>query len=111
MSWNFVIAWTKSPTQDFNKDRRGWKKGKTRKHTKIDEQRIKKIHKELAENSESYFVGASAIIQEWLIRHPNIKPPHPKFIGRTLKKFGLTKKIQKAETKELLVIFITQLIL
>ena len=93
------MAWTKSPKQDFNKDRRGWKKGKTRKHTKTDEQRIKKIHQELIQNSKIYFAGASAIIQKWLEKYPNIKPPHQKFIGRTLKKFGLSKKIQKGRNK------------
>lgn len=93
------MAWTKSPKQDFNKDKRGWKKGKTRKHTKADEQRIKKIHQELVKNSEVYFAGASAIIQKWLEKYPSITPPHPRFIGRTLKKFGLSKKIQKGRNK------------
>lgn len=96
---DFVIKWTKSPKQNFSKDKRGWKKGKTRKHTKIDEQRIQKIHQGLTENSEIYFAGASAIIQKWMETYPNIKPPHPKFIGRTLKKFGLSKKIQKGRNK------------
>lgn len=93
------MAWTKSPKQDFSKDKRGWKKGRNRKHTKTDEQRIKKIHQELIKNSEIYFAGASAIIQKWLEKYPNIKPPHQKFIGRTLKKFGLSKKIQKGRNK------------
>lgn len=93
------MAWTKSPEQDFSKDRRGWKKGRTRKHIKTDEQRIKRIHRELAENLKTYFAGASAIIQKWMEKYPNTKPPHYKFIGRTLKKLGLSKKIQKGRNK------------
>jgi len=78
---------------------RGWPKGKTRKYTKADEQRIKKVHQELVKNPKVYFAGASAILQRWQELYPSIKPPQPRFIGRTLKKYNLSEKIQKGKNK------------
>ncbi|MBU4298677.1 hypothetical protein KJ636_01415 [Patescibacteria group bacterium] len=93
------MSWTKSSNQDFTKDRRGWPKGKTRKHSKTDIKRIKEIHSELVKDSETFFAGASAIIQRWREKYPRIKPSHPKFIGRVLKEAGLSEKIQKGRNK------------
>jgi len=78
---------------------RGWSKGKTRKHTKIELKRIKEIHQELAKDKKAFFAGASAIIQKWLEKHSRIKPPHPRFIGRVLKAADLSEKIQKGRNK------------
>lgn len=78
---------------------RGWPKGKTRKHTEVELKRIKGIHQELAKDSEEFFAGASAIIQRWFEKYPQVSPPHPKFIGRVLKKAGRTEKIQKGRNK------------
>lgn len=78
---------------------RGWSKGKTRKYTKTDIKRIKEIHQELVKDSEEFFAEASAILQRWLEKYPQIKPPHPKFIGRILKEAGLSEKIQKGRSK------------
>lgn len=64
------MSWTKSSNQDFTKDRRGWPKGKTRKHSKTDIKRIKEIHSELVKDSETFFAGASAIIQRWREKYP-----------------------------------------
>lgn len=86
------MTWTKSPTQDFNKDNRGWKKGKPRKYTKADEKRIKNIHKSLKRNSKRFYSGVTAILQEYIKRHPKLKPPTLRFIGRTLSKYGLSDK-------------------
>ena len=93
------MAWTKSPNQDFTKDMRGWKKNKPRKHTKIEIKRIKEIHQELVKDPETFFAGASAILQKWQEKYPSIKPSHPKFIGRILKEAGLSEKIQKGKNK------------
>lgn len=50
VSWDFVMAWTQLPNQDFTKDMRGWPKGKERKHSKIELKRIKAIHQELVKD-------------------------------------------------------------
>ncbi len=99
VSRNFVIRWTKAPGQDFTTDTRGWPKGKTRKYSKRTESRIKQIHWKLANNPLEYFAGASAILQKWRQLHPSVKPPNFRFIGRTLKKYNLTRKIQKGRNK------------
>ena len=44
VSRNFVIKWSKSKNQDFNKDDKGWTKGERRKYDKGTEQKIKQIH-------------------------------------------------------------------
>jgi transposase len=64
VSRGFVIAWTKSPNQEFLKDNRGWPKGKMRKYTKVNEKRIKEIHQELVKDQKTFFAGASAILQK-----------------------------------------------
>ena len=78
---------------------RGWPKDKPRQHTKIEIKRIKDIHQELVKDSEAFFAGASAIIQRWLEKYPQIQPPHPKFIGRVLREADLSEKIQKGRNK------------
>ncbi len=93
------MAWTKSPNQDFTKDMRGWPKDKPRQHTKIEIRRIKDIHQELVKDPEAFFAGASAILQKWQEKYPNIRPSHPKFIGRVLKEAGLSEKIQKGRNR------------
>ena len=77
------MSWTKSPKQDFSKDNRGWKKGKPRKYTKTEEERIKNIHKLLKRDSKRFYSGVSAILQEYIKRYPKSKPPTLRFIGRT----------------------------
>ncbi|MFZ5559180.1 MAG: hypothetical protein ACOZAL_00035 [Patescibacteria group bacterium] len=99
VSRNFVIKWTESPNQDFTKDIRGWPKGKTRKYPEITEGRIKRIHQELVKDLKVYFAGASAILQRWQELYPLLEPPNFRFIGRTLKKYNLSKKIQKGKNK------------
>jgi hypothetical protein len=59
---------------------RGWPKGKSRKHTKIEIKRIKEIHQELVKDQQTFFAGPSAIIQKRSEKYPSIKPPFPKFI-------------------------------
>lgn len=78
---------------------RGWEKGKPRKHTKTEIKRIKEIHQQLVKDSETFFAGATAIIQKWQEKYPQTKPPHPRFIGRVLKEAGLSEKIQKGKKK------------
>lgn len=96
---NFVIKWTKSPTQDFTKDARGWRKGKRRKWTRQDEQRIKDIYQSLKENPQEFYTGATAIEQEWRRRYPKIPPLPLRTTGQILKDLGLSKNRQKDRHK------------
>jgi len=96
---NFVIKWTKSPTQDFTKDNRGWLKGKRRKWTNQDEQRIKDIYQSLENNPKEFYTGATAIEQEWRRRYPEIPPLPLRTIGQILKDLGLSKSRRKNRHK------------
>ncbi len=93
------MTWTKSPDQDFNKDDRGWPKGKHRKWTKTTEERIVKIHQALEEDPYQFYSGATAIEQEWRKRHPNISPPPLRTIGRVMADKGLSSKRRKDRHK------------
>ncbi len=99
MSIDFVVSWTKSPNQDFTKDKRGWPKGKRRKWTKATEDRIKKIHNDLENDPFEFYTGATAITDEWRKRYPNISPPPLITIGRILSDLGLSIKRKKGRNK------------
>jgi len=99
VSRNFVIEWTKAPTQDFTKDPRGWPKGKRRKWSKTTENRIKEIYQDLENNPSEFYSGATAIADEWRRRNPKIPSPPLISIGRILKDLGLSKKRSKGKHK------------
>jgi hypothetical protein len=86
------MAWTKSENQDPTKDGRGWRKGKSRKYTEADEGRVLEIHKELENNDDGFFTGASAILQVYRKKYPDIKLPSLRYIGRVLSKHGKSTK-------------------
>lgn len=86
------MAWTKSENQDFTKDERGWQKGKPRKYTETDEYRVLEIREELERDKKIFFAGASAILQVYKERYPDIKSPSLRFIGRVLSKHGKATK-------------------
>lgn len=100
VSRNFVIAWTKSPHQDFNKDNRGWQKGKRRKWPRETEKQIKTIYQDLEKEPSRFYLGATAIDQEWRKRYPNVSPPPLRTIGRILSDLGLSSKRRKDRYKE-----------
>ncbi len=79
---------------------RGWTKGQPRKYTKVDKTRIKEIRKELSkESSDEFYCGATVILQEYRERHPNLKPPTLRFIGRVLSESGLAEQQKKHKNK------------
>lgn len=78
MSWNFIMSWTKSPTQNLRRDNRGWLKGKRRKWTEQDEERIRAIHQQLKNDPYQFYTGTSAIDQEWRKKYPETPPATPK---------------------------------
>ncbi len=53
----------------------------------------------MVKDPKVFFAGASAIIQRWQERYPEIKPPQLRFIGRVLKKYNLSEKIKKGHQK------------
>jgi len=88
---HFVIRWTQSPSQDFYKDRRGWPMGQRRKWTKQTEAKIASIHAALKSDPRSFYLGASAIEQQWRRRYPKDKIPPLRTIGQILKDLGLSQ--------------------
>ena len=99
VSRNFVIKWTKSPNQNFEKDNRGWKKGKRRKWPKSIEKKIKTIYQFLKNDPYQFYSGATAIEQEWRKRYPEIQPPPLRTIGRIMADLKLSSKRRKNKHK------------
>lgn len=93
------MNWTKSPTQDFTKDERGWPKGKLRKWTKEDEKRILTIHKQLKNDPYQFYIGATAIEQEWRKEYPDISPLPLRTIGRIMADLKLSSKRRRDKHK------------
>jgi hypothetical protein len=94
----FVIKWTQSPKQDFTGDDRGWEKGKRRKWAKETENKIKKIYNNLEKDPSRFYLGATAIEQEWRIKYSEAPPPL-RTIGQILQDANLSKKIRKDRHK------------
>jgi len=99
VSRNFVIKWTQSSKQDFTEDNRGWQKGKRRKWTKETEKRIKRIYNSIEKDPCRFYLGATAIDQEWRRKYPKIPPPPLRTIGQILADANLSKKIKKGRGK------------
>lgn len=99
VSRNFVIRWTQSSNQDFIKDNRGWRKGRRRKWTKEIERKIEKIYNDLEKDPFQFYLGATAIEQEWRKRYSRISPPPLRTIGQILQDLDLSKKIRKDRHK------------
>jgi len=91
--------WTKTPNQDFLDDNRGWQNGKRRKWSETTENKIKTIHEELKNNPKQFYVGASAIEQEWRKRFLKKKIPSLRTIGRIMSDMGLSPKRKKGRNQ------------
>lgn len=98
-SKKFVIKWTESPNQNFSEDHRGWPKGKRRKWSKAIERKIKTIYNSLKNNPSRFYLGATAIANEWPKRYPDISTPPLITIGRILSDLGLSTKREKYRHK------------
>ena len=103
LSWDFVIQWTQSKNQDFEKDERGWRKGKTRTHTDDEKQLIKNTREELERSDDKLYIGPKAILK-YLLENNNQDKQNKNtdstkinlsFIKSVLKEFGLSKPHQK----------------
>ncbi len=98
VSRNFVIKWTKSLYQDFTEDSRGWEKGKRRKWAKETEKKIKKIYNDLEKDPSQFYLGATAIEQEWRKKYSEAPPPL-RTIGQIMRDKNLSKKIKRDRRK------------
>lgn len=98
---DFVIKWTKTKNKDqaFEQDGRGWPKNKPRKYLDEQEEKIINVYRSLINNPQFFFCGATAIANTWKSFYPSVAVPHVRFIGRVLKKHGLTKKIHRGRNK------------
>ena len=92
ISRNFVTKWTQSVHQDFTIDNRGWEKGRARKWDKEIKERIKGIRLYLENDSFEFYIGATAIKQEWRRRYPDEFSPPLRTIGKYLSELGLAQK-------------------
>jgi hypothetical protein len=99
VSWDFIQAWTQSPDQDVTQDKRGWPKGKLRTYNQRYVKRIIQTHQRLVHDPKAFFIGATAILQEWREHYPQTEPPSACFIGRVLKTAGLSRKLQRGRHK------------
>lgn len=96
MSCKFVLDWTKSASQDFTIDNRGWEKGKSRTHINADKQLVKKLRKKLEKSKDEFYIGSETIfdkIKESDYRRK--KKINLSFIKKTLRDAGLSKPHKK----------------
>ena len=91
LSKRFVMRWTQSPQQDFNRDHRGWPMGQRRKWTQQTEDRIAHLHSALKADPKAFYLGATAIQQQWRRRYPKDTVPPLRTIGQILKDLGLSR--------------------
>ncbi len=99
VSLGFVSKWTQSRDQDFEEDNRGWEKGKSRVWNKETKKRIAEIRKDLQEDEREFFLGATAVENEWRERYPGEESPPLRTIGKILKDLGLTGHHKKGKNK------------
>lgn len=90
VSWQFIIDWTQSPTQDFEADERGWTKGRRRKWNAMLEERIKTIREEFEADPDQFYIGPTAIQVEYHRRYPAEELPPVRTIGQVLSDLGLS---------------------
>lgn len=95
VSKRFVIRWTQSLLQDVSVDHRGWPMGMRRKWTPQAEARIAKIHAEIEADPRAFYLGATAIEQQWRKHWPDESPPPIRTIGRILMELGLSRPNKK----------------
>lgn len=95
MSWNFVAAWTKSPTQDVTADERGWTAGRSRRHPEDIRKRIIALRHELVNDPDEFYVGDLAIQQRYAERFTYDPLPSCDYIVRILRQAGLSEPHRK----------------
>lgn len=90
VSKGFVVKWTQDPSQDIERDCRGWPKGKHRSYDPMIVERVRQLHERLVNDRTESFTGASAIELAWRAHYPNEQIPSLSYIGRIMSAQGLT---------------------
>lgn len=99
VSADFVLDWTQSKDQDFEKDDRGWEKGRRRKWDQKIVERIKQIRNELEEDPQEDYWGPTAVEVEYRRQYPQKEVPPLRTIGQILKDLGLTNDQKKGKRR------------
>lgn len=92
-----VMKWVNMPEEMVLQDKRGWQKGRLRRHNEVEKERIISIRKQL-EREGSYFIG-ELVIQK---NYENLYGDKIErwFVNKVLREGGLTKKrIEKKRGK------------
>src|SRR3989304_33622 len=97
VSLNFVLSWTKKKRMNFQEDKRGWLKNKSRKWEDSIQKKVEAIHCSLTERN-CFYTGATAIMQEWL-KTISSAPPALRTIGWMLKRLGLSSSHKRTTHK------------
>lgn len=93
LSKRFVLRWSRSVAQETEHDGRGWPKGRGRKYPMTELQsRIGSLHQELRSDEQEFFLGATAIQQQWRKHYADGPVPGLRTIGRVLKELGLVQR-------------------
>jgi len=96
LSWNFVSTWTQNKDQNFEDDKRDWKKGKPRIHVESDKQLVIKIRKELELSNKEFYIGSETVLDKIKNSdYSNKEKINLSFIKKTLKDSGLSKTHKK----------------
>jgi hypothetical protein len=63
---------TQTSTQDPAQDARGWKHGQGRKWGNATRRRFQRLHAELEHSPRTFYGGASAVLQRYRVRYPDV---------------------------------------
>lgn len=95
LSKHFVVKWTQSPSQNCERDNRGWPMGRARKWEPKTKDRITEIHQKLQNDPQSFYWGPTAIQHAWKSMFPGEEIPPLRTIGKFLKEQGLTQQKER----------------
>lgn len=95
VSRKFVIKWIQ--VRDVKEDHRGWPKGKRRKYTLKEIQRIKEIRNEL--KKKKFLFGPESIQDVYVEKYPQERVPKLSFIKDVLRNEGLVEPYTKQNSR------------
>jgi len=92
----FIDKWL--PRVDVTTDRRGWRKGRLRVHTREERERIVSLRRVLVAE-ETFFIGPQALQQAYASRFPGAAAPPLRWIARVLREEGLAQPHRRRRRK------------
>ncbi len=99
VSTDFVVKWTQNEDQDFEKDDRGWEKGRRRKWDQKTVNGIVEIRQKLKQDPDEPYWGPSAIEVEYRKQFPDRDVPPIRTIGKILSDMDMTNHQQQGTNK------------